>query len=63
MSSRVDAIALTFTPLNGARRRLRLEPRSDGVGNHTSKRTSARARVAGGRAGAEIVNWVMFYLV
>ena len=31
MSSRADAIELTFTPLNGARRRLRLEPRSDGV--------------------------------
>lgn len=33
--SRVEAIELTFTPLNSARRRLRFEPWSDDVGTHT----------------------------
>ncbi len=34
MSSRADAIEISFTMLNSARRRLRFEPRSDGMPLH-----------------------------
>lgn len=46
MSSRADAIELTFTPLNSARRRLRLETLLDsiGVGCTTSRETEVEPK-------------------